>query len=407
MIIGEYSTEDSPIRAIDNKSSRLSFGSGSILNLFSEEIAETVVKFHNSFPQYKTTRLVRLKNMAEKLKLGEVLVKDESLRFGLSAFKVLGGSFAIGKLISRKLDVDFSRVDYMYLKSENTRKKIGDITFTTASDGNHGCGVAWAATDLGYKAVVYLPEGTVSSRIDAIRHTGAEVIVTDCDYDKTVLIARDTAAKNGWELVQDTAFENYTEIPLLIMQGYLTMISEAIKQMRQLNIGKPTHVFLQAGVGSMAAAVLAYLVNVYGNKYPKTVIIEPHQAACFYHSVEIGDGDPHPADGNLNTMMAGLSCGVPSMVAWDIIKKYGDVMISCSDNLAAEGMKIFVRPYKDDSKIISGESGAIGIGLLSEIMKNKTYVELRRKLNLDKECIVLLFNTEGATDPENYRKIVG
>jgi len=185
------------------------------------------------------------------------------------------------------------------------------------------------------------------------------------------------------------------------------MVSELIDQLLVLNIKKPTHLFLQAGVGSMAAVVLGFLLNVYGEDYPITCIMEPHQAACFYKSEEIGDGRPHPAEGNLETMMAGLSCGVPSPIAWEIINNFADMMISCPDQTAAKGMKIFARPSGSDPKIISGESGAVGIGLFSEIMKNNKYVDVRNNLKLNEDSVVLLFNTEGATDPDNYRRIVG
>ncbi len=406
MSSGHNSIQNDTIRAVHNKLLRKPFDKNKIPGFFSRNIAEKTRTFHSSFPQYRATPLIRLKSLAAKLNVGQILIKDESFRFGLNAFKVLGATYAIGRLLARKLHVDIGQIDYYFLKSKDTVKKTGILTFATASDGNHGRGVAWTATQFGHKAVVFLPKGTVKSRIEAIRQTGAETIITEYDYDDTVQHAKEAANKNGWVLVQDTAFEDYTEIPLWIMQGYTTMIAEATTQMQDLNIEKPTHVFLQAGVGSMSAAVLGFLVNVYGEKYPLTIIIEPHQAACFFRSIKIGDGHPHPADGSLKTMMAGLSCGVPSLIAWDIIKDFADTFISCSDCIAAEGMRIFARPHGNDNKIISGESGAVGIGLLAEIMMNNEHINLRENLNLNKDSIVLLFNTEGDTDPQNYRKIV-
>jgi diaminopropionate ammonia-lyase len=407
MTYQEFYIDNQFIRAVANKPLRKSFSPDKIVKSFSPTIAESVLKYHRSFPEYHNTPLVSLDNLAARLNIKHLLVKDESTRFGLNAFKVLGGTYAIGKILERKSGFDFGQVNYDLLKSENVLRKTGRLTFATASDGNHGRGVAWAATQLGHQAVIFLPRDTVRSRIEAIKQTGAEVIITETDYDQTVLQAKETAYNNNWILVQDTAFENYTEIPLWIMQGYLTLISEIIMQMREISIKRPTHIFLQAGVGSMAAAALAYLVNVYRDKYPTTLIIEPHQAACFYRSVKIGDTLPHPADGNLKTMMAGLSCGVPSTIAWDIIKNYADFMISCPDDIAAEGMRLLARPFGDDKKIISGESGAVGVGLIAEIMQNNLYNDLRTILNLNSESIVLLINTEGATDPENYRRIVG
>ncbi len=407
MSSGNNSIQNDTIRAVYNKPLRQPFDNHKIPESFSINIALMTGAYHSSFPQYKATPLIKLKNLATELNIGQILVKDESYRFDLNAFKVLGATYAIGKLLAQKLQLDFEKVDYDFLKSKTATKKTGILTFATASDGNHGRGVAWTAAQLGHRAAVFLPKGTVKSRIEAIRQTGAETIITEYDYDDSVQHAKEAANKNGWILVQDTAFEDYTEIPLWIMQGYTTMAAEASVQMHELDIEKPTHVFLQAGVGSMSAAVLGYLMNAFAEKYPLTIIIEPHQAACFYRSVEIGDGYPHPADGCLKTMMAGLSCGVPSTIAWNIIRDFADTMISCSDSIAAEGMRILARPHGDDNKIISGESGAVGIGLLVEIMKNNKYSDLRRSLNINKESIVLLFNTEGATDPENYRKIVG
>jgi len=394
------------IRVVCNKTLRSSFASENVPTAFSKKTGEMVKAFHNSFPQYKPTPLVNLKSQAKHIGVSQVLVKDESYRFGLKAFKILGGSFAIGKLLARKLGVDFNTVGYNFLKSTRVIEKIGVLTFVTASDGNHGLGVAWTAKQLGHKAVIFLPGGTVENRVKTIEKTGAEVIVTAFDYDRTVELAKETAREKGWELIQDTAFKNYREIPEWIMQGYTTMVYEAIEQIKHIDVEKPTHLFLQAGVGSMAASVLGYFVNEFTESYPLTAIIEPHQAACFYDSVVIGDGQPHPAKGNLKTIMAGLSCGVPSTVAWDILKNYSDMMISCPDHIATEGMRIFARPLGSDEKIISGESGAIGIGLLSAIMKDERNVKVGKRLNLDKDSIVLLFNTEGDTDPENYRKIV-
>ncbi len=394
------------IKAIKNDNRRPQFNSDAIPASFSLEIGKIARGFHSTFPQYNPTPLISLKNFAKHINVTDVLVKDESHRFGLKAFKILGGSYAIGKFIASKLRIAFDKVDYGYLKSGEVHSKLGDLTFCTASDGNHGRGVAFAATQLGFRAVVYLPKGTVKSRVDAIRQTGAEAIITDLNYDETVALTARLAEEKGWVLIQDTSWPGYTEIPLWIMQGYLTMLDEILEQMHEYGIAGPTHVFLQAGVGSMAAAILGGLINKYGKDYPITAVIEPNEAACFYDSVVINDGRSHAASGNLKTIMAGLSCGVPSQLAWEIMRSYADMMIACDDALAINGMRLYAHPRGDDPKIVSGESGAVSIGLLTALMKDPQYVNIKNQLNLNENSIVLLLNTEGDTDPENYRKIV-
>jgi diaminopropionate ammonia-lyase len=402
---GKY-RDDRAIRAVPNNSLRLKFDPAKVPSGYSREIAEIARAFHSSFPQYKPTELFSLKTLAGQLGVSRVIVKDESTRFGLKAFKILGGLFAIGKFLAQKLGLEIDRVNFEYLKSNEVIARTGQLTFTTASDGNHGRGVAWAATRLGHKAVIYLPKGTVKSRVNAITETGAGAVVTGVNYDKTVMLAKETAQKNNWILIQDTAFEGYTEIPFWIMQGYTTMALEAIEQMREAALGLPTHIFLQAGVGSMAASILAYFVNEFRESYPVAAIVEPENAACFFDSTMAGDGRPHPARGNLQTMMAGLSCGVPSTAAWDIIHDFADMMIACPDYVAVEGMKIYAAPREGDDRIISGESGAVTMGVLQRIMKDMHLIGIRKKLGLNRDSIVFLINTEGDTDPGTYRRIV-
>jgi len=395
----------SKIKSVVNKRSRVMSIDADLINNFDKSVSERVLRYHESYPEYSKTPLEKLKSFSKKLGLKDVLVKDESKRFGLKAFKVLGGLIAIGNVLAEKCGIDFEKVDFQYLQTSELKKKIGDIVFCTASDGNHGRGMAYSANRLGFNAVVYLPAGTVPSRINAIAETGAEVIVTETDYDQTVIIAREESAKNGWELIQDTSWEGYHQIPLWIMQGYLTLVHEIFEQMSK--IGKPTHVFLQAGVGSMAAAVIGAMVNQYGLDYPKIIIVEPLEAACFYESIINGGDSPKPAIGNLKTIMAGLSCGVPSDLAYDIISNFSDVFLACDDSFTVKGMKLLANPNGDDPVIISGESGAVGTGLLSDIMLDDKFIGLRNELQLNLESSALLLNTEGDTDPINYKNIVG
>ncbi len=373
---------------------------------FSVEEVLKARHFHMSFDSYEATQLVNLRTLARALGVKSILVKDESTRFGLNAFKVLGGTFAIAQLICQKLGLDIAKVNFNYIKSE-AKKQIGDVPFVTATDGNHGRGISWAARQLGQKCIVYLPKNTAKRRVEAIRETGGEAIVTELNYDDTVLLAQEKAKEVGGYLIQDTAWEGYTEIPTWIMQGYTTMAAEVVDQMALQGIRKPTHVFLQAGVGGMAAAITGYFVNRYGkDDAPKIIIVEPNEAACLFESAKADDGTCHTVEGNLNTIMVGLACGVPSPIAWDILKDFTDMFVSCDDTIAARGVRVLANPLADDEKIISGESGAVGIGLLSLMMRNEEFDNMRHALELDQDSVVLFFNTEGDTDPVNYGEIL-
>jgi len=393
------------IKSALNKNVRTDFGVENLSPAFSIREAEIAVNFHSSIPRYYPTPLVKLNSLASRLGLSNIFIKDESKRFGINSFKVLGGAYAISRFLYSKLGRPYTGMDFEALKAEHIKMAAGDMTFATASDGNHGMGVAWTAQNLGYRAVVYLPEGTTAARINNIRETGAEVKVTSLGYDDTVSLAAEEASKNGWELIQDTAFENYKMIPEWIMQGYMTLIYEAVVQMKTMGVERPTHIFLQAGVGSMAAAVTAYLVVKFGARYPVTAIVEPDRAACHFESYANGDGNPHPAEGDLKTMMAGLSCGVPNPIAWEIIHNYADMYFTCDDDTAAEGMRLLAKPEGGDSRIISGESGAVTAGLLMSLMQDVRYEDIRKRAELGENSNVLLISTEGDTDPHNYRKI--
>ena len=373
---------------------------------YSAAEVKKVREFHMSFDNYAATPLVELKTLASTLGVKSILIKDESSRFGLNAFKVLGGTYAITRLICKKLGVDVSDIDFNYIKSE-ARKKIGDVSFVTATDGNHGRGISWAASELGQNAIVYLPKNSAKRRVDAIRETGSTAIVTDMNYDDTVLEAQKKAAEIGGYLIQDTSWEGYTEIPQWIMQGYTTMAAEVVDQMALIGIHKPTHVVLQAGVGGMAGSIAGYLANIYGEEeLPKIIVVEPNEAACLFESARAADGKPHSVGGDLKTIMVGLACGVPSPMAWGILKEYTDLFVSCDDTIAARGVRILANPLGNDIKIVSGESGAVGIGLLSIMMRNEEFSAIREELSLNDQSRILFFNTEGDTDPVNYGEIL-
>ena len=364
-------------------------------------------RFHQSFPQYSVTPLANLAGMAQTLGLGALCVKDESYRFGLNAFKVLGGSFAMAHYIADQLGRDVSALPYGTLTSDQLRQEFGQATFFTATDGNHGRGVAWAARQLGQKAVVHMPKGTVQIRFDNIAKEGAQVTIEEANYADCVRIAAKEAAETPHGvMVQDTAWEGYEAIPAYIMQGYGTMAHEAADQYEGQAGGAPTHVFVQAGVGSLAGAVQGYFANRYPQNPPLVTVVEATAADCLYRGALAGDGSMRMVDGDLATIMAGLACGEPNTLSWDILRNHTGAFVSCPDWVSAKGMRMLGAPVKGDARVVSGESGAVGMGVVAAVMQDPAYAPLKAALGLDANSRVLLFSTEGDTDPENYRKIV-
>ena len=366
------------------------------------ENARLVRQFHESFPMYAPTPLAQLTNTAKKLGVADLYVKDESYRFGLNAFKVLGGSYAMGNYLARQLEKPLAETGYDVLTSKETREKLGDITFITATDGNHGRGVAWTATTLGQKSVVHMPRGSAAERLRNIQAAGADADIIEGNYDDAVRQSRKEATENGWVVVQDTSWPGYEEIPGWIMQGYCTMGLEAYEQLPQ----KPTHIFLQAGVGSMAAAIAALFADIYGEDRPKVVIVEPNAADCFYRTAAANDGTMHIVTGDMKTIMAGLACGEPCGLAWDLLKDYADYFLAFPDWAAARGMRILGNPMPGDPRVTSGESGASGFGSMAAILTEPELAGIKAELGLDENSRVLLISTEGDTDKENYRRIV-
>ncbi len=361
-------------------------------------------KFHQSFAMYQETPLRSLERLAHHLGVAGVYVKDESYRFGLNAFKVLGGVYAIGRYLSEQLEIPIEELSFDLLRSKEIRQKLGDITFTTATDGNHGRGVAWAAQQLGQKAVIYMPKGSSHIRLQHILDTGAEGYIVDMNYDDAVRLSADNARKNGWVVVQDTAWEGYTDIPTWIMQGYATLALEALDQLKATGVDKPTHVFLQAGVGSYAGAILGVLVSTFGEEHPITTIVEPDTVDCLYRSA-LAD-EMTSVTGDLDTIMAGLACGEPNPISWEILRNHADFFVTCPDYVAAHGMRVLGNPICEDARVISGESGAVTTGLISLLMTSPHLQNLRDQLQLNNQSHILVISTEGDTDPEHYRKVV-
>jgi len=362
--------------------------------------------FHQSLPMYQATALTSLPNMAINLGLRHIFVKDESTRFQLNAFKVLGGSYAIARYVSIQAGYNIDELTYEQLLSSHTKQRLGEVCFYTATDGNHGRGVAWAAAQLNQNAVVFMPKGSAIYRRDRIIEEGGTCTIEPLTYDDCVRLAKDTAQKDPQGVViQDTAWVGYEEIPEWIMQGYGTMVHEAVMDLRAQNL-TPSHVFVQAGVGSLAAAVTGYLRHVYQEEQPIIIVVEASACDCICQSIKADDGRIHHTEGEYHTIMAGLACGEPNPSSYRILSQYVDVCISAPDWMAAMGMRILGAPLAGDPVIISGESGAVTCGVLQAINKYPEYQPLKEQLHLDENSVVLLFSTEGDTDPEQYQSIM-
>ena len=373
--------------------------------IFPAELPQKIRRFHRQLPGYRMSPLKGLSNLAARLGLGGIWVKDESARLDLQSFKVLGGSYAIYKLIQKRLGREDPELSFADLTNGTIREELGDITFAAATDGNHGRGVAWSASQMGFKSVIYVHKLTSRGRIQAIEQSGAQVVVVDGNYDDAVRQVDQDAQRNGWEVVSDTSWEGYEDIPKWVMQGYTTMFSETQEQLAAQGLSQPTHIFVQAGVGSLAAATIGFYRNLFGDSV-QTCVIEPTKAACLYRSALEEDGMPHTVEGDLDTIMAGLACGEPNPIAWEILKDRADYFAICPDFVAAMGMRVYCVPLQGDPVVISGESGAVTLGALMYIMQHTTGRAFRAQLGLGPESQVLLINTEGNTSPDDFRYVV-
>ena len=374
------------------------------LSPFDLPTVEKVRAFHRSFPQYAVTPLASLDNLAAALGVGGIYVKDESPRFGLNSFKALGCTFALAHFIANAIGRPVWELNYQTLPQ--AARQLGAFTFYAATDGNHGRAVAWAARELGQKAVVFMNKGCPQVRLEHIRREGAQASISDLNYDDTIRMAAALAAETpNSAIVQDTAWEGYEDIPRTIMQGYAVMALEALEQMRDLGL-RPTHLLLQAGVGAFAGAAQALVANFCGPNAPVSFVVEPAAADCYRRSVLRGDGIPAAVRGEMATIMAGLACGEPSSISWEILKNHSRYFAAIEDSHAAQGMRILGAPLPGDPRVISGESGAASMGFLAQLLTNPDLAALRRQAGIDGNSRILLFSTEGDTDPENYRRVV-
>ncbi|MCL1835802.1 MAG: diaminopropionate ammonia-lyase [Oscillospiraceae bacterium] len=378
------------------------------LSLMDVGTIRKVREFHRSFPQYSVTPLVALGNLAGALGVGGIYVKDESYRFGLNSFKALGCTFALASFIAQTIGCSVWDLDYGTLTSPDMKSRLGEYTFFATTDGNHGRALAWAASQIGQKSVIYMPKGCPLVRLENIRREGAEAYITDSNYDDTIRFTAELADKTpGGVIVQDTAWEGYEDIPGWIMQGYGVMALEACDQLREMGV-MPTHMLIQAGVGAFAGSAQGLVSNYYGADSPVTFVVEPIVADCHYRSAQKGDGSIVNVGGDMDTIMAGLACGEPNILSWDILKNKSSYFVSIEDEIAARGMRVLGAPLRGDPRVISGESGASSMGFLTELLTSgdSSMAELREQAGIGKDSRILVFSTEGDTDPENYRRIV-
>ena len=363
------------------------------------EAAKEASRFLSYRPNHKPTPLHALPGLARETGVASIQIKDESARLGLNSFKALGGSYAVIRLVleeaGRKLGLP---VDIAELHSPAIRSVAAGMTFGCATDGNHGKSVAAGARLVGAKAVIFVHSGVSDERVAAIARFGAEMVRVDGTYDDSVAEAERKCAEMGWTVVSDTSWPGYERIPALVMQGYTSMLSEALEALPE----RPTHVFIQAGVGGLAATVAGHFDIYYGRKRPRFITVEPDRAACLFASadagkpVKIGHDDP--------TIMAMLECYEPSLVAWRILSRKADGFMTIDEEDAAETMRRLARPAAGDPAIVAGESGAAGLaGFLTAAASS----EMRDALGIDANSRIFLINTEGATDEGRYKAIVG
>ncbi|MEW5879487.1 MAG: diaminopropionate ammonia-lyase [Pseudomonadota bacterium] len=355
----------------------------------------------SGWPGYAATPLVRLGGLARSLGLAQIDYKDERGRFGLKSFKALGGAYAVANVLKRRVAAATGRSDISskQLLSGEFADIVREATVTCATDGNHGRSVAWGAQLFGCRCVIFVHEHVSQGRRDAIARYGAQVREVRGNYDDAVRHAAATAAAEGWTVVSDTSYPGYRDIPLDVMHGYGVLAHEIAAQ---LNGEPPTHVFAQAGVGALAAAICASFWLRWGPRRPFFAVVEPTHADCVYRSLEAGR--PVVVGGALDTVMAGLACGEVSELAWEILHGGANAAVAIDDAYALEAVRCLARPAAGDAPIVAGETGAAG---LAALLAARDDPEIRRMLALDARSRVLLLGSEGDTDPAIYREVVG
>lgn len=345
------------------------------------------------------TPLVSLPGLAAATGVAAIHVKDEGQRLGLGSFKALGGAYAVIRLVLEEAAARLARaVEMEALHSPDVRQIAQSMTFACATDGNHGRSVAQGAEFVGARSAIFVHSGVSDERVAAIARFGAEMIRVSGSYDDSVKEAARVAQERGWTIVSDTSWPGYERIPGLVMQGYTALVREALRQMP----APPTHVFIQAGVGGIAAAVAGHFAIVSGERRPVFTVVDPARAACLFetaragHPVTVPHGEP--------TVMAMLECYEPSLVAWRILARAADAFMTVDEKDAVSVMRRLANPAVGDPAIVSGESGGVG---LAGFLKAVADSDVKAALSIDRDSRILVVNTEGATDPGRYREIVG
>jgi diaminopropionate ammonia-lyase len=349
-------------------------------------LADEALAFHRAMPEYRATPLHDLPGLATALGLGGLQLKDESHRFGLNAFKGLGASFAVHRWLA-------------------AHPEAGLVTFTTATDGNHGRAVAWSAARAGHRAVVFIPAHARPSRVAAIAGLGAEVVLVEEGYDAAVARAHAAAATHGWVAIQDTATPGYEEIPEWITAGYWTHARELEPWPHAAGEPEVDLVLLHAGVGTWAAAITAYYWHRYGERRPRIAVVEPSSAPCVIAAARAGMATP--TDGTRRTVMAGLDCALASTSAVAMLKDSVDAFFTIEDDVALDAMRRLATPAAGDPVVIAGESGAASVGGLLALHRDPALAPLREHLGWGASTRVLVWSTEGATDPAHWAEVVG
>lgn len=360
-----------------------------------DRVAEVLALRNGSVP----TPLVSLAGLAQHLGIGALYVKDEGSRLGLGSFKALGGAYALMILVQREAARRLGRaISVKELTHPDVRAVAAGMTFACATDGNHGRSVAQGAQAMGAEARIFVHAGVSPARIDAIARFGARIIRVPGTYDDSVAEAARVATERGWTILSDTSWPGYEDIPGLVAQGYTIMVREILSDLDR----PPTHVFLQAGVGGFASAVAGHFAIALGAARPKVIIVEPARAACLYESARAGRiqkvAETEP------TIMAMLECFEPSLIAFRVLSRVADGFMTVDEDTAPEVMRRLAEPIGDDPPIIAGESGGAGLAGLVTALRDPA---LSGRLGLGPKARVLVINTEGATDPALYRKIVG
>lgn len=368
-----------------------------VLNLEDSKTAYGEIK---NWTGYKPTNLYSLKNLAIQLGIKDVLYKDEGTRLGLGSFKALGGSFGVLNFLRTKLssvlDKDISFED---IRLGKYKEQASKYTVVTATDGNHGRSVASGAQQFGCNCQIYIHAEVSSGRQRAMEDLGANVIRVDGNYDESLRLSIKDAAENDWHIISDTSYDGYTLYPRHIMAGYTVLAEEISQQMANNQI--PTHIFLQGGVGGLAGAICAHFWEKYSSHNIRYVVVEPDRAPCLIESAKAGKlTSVHVEE---ETIMAGLSCGEPSIIAWDILREGVDDFVTVKDEIIPDMMRLLAHGVDGDPKIVAGESAVAGLAGLVEAHKND---DIFNQLGLSEDSIVLLIGTEGATDPEIYNSIV-